>query len=80
MNEAVITLDVREHFNSGREPFPAIMQAVSSLNPTQKLLLIAPFEPFPLYQLLTQQGYTFESSQDEEGSWRILFSPAIAAT
>ena len=75
MSDAVETLDVREHLNSGRDPFSVIMQAVSRLNPGQKLLLVAPFEPVPLYGVLGQRGFDYKSTERADGAWEILFSP-----
>src|ERR1043166_4417639 len=47
MDNEFISLDVREDIRSSREPFSKIMNAVAALEPNQKLLLIAPFEPVP---------------------------------
>lgn len=75
MRESVVTLDVREHLQSGREPFSLIMQTVSQLGSGQKLLLIVPFEPVPLYGVMAQRGYDVASTPQENGDWEILFSP-----
>ena len=71
----VETLDVREHINSGREPFSVIMQAVSRLETGQKLLLIAPFEPAPLYSVMARKGFEYSSKPRDDGDWEALFSP-----
>ncbi len=84
MRSTVVTLDVREDLQRGREPFSKIMGAAASLKENQDLLLIAPFEPAPLFPILAQQGFTHETKSSAEGKWEILFSrkpakPAVPA-
>jgi len=74
MNAGVITVDVREDLRRGREPFAKIMQAVAQLPPGQKLLLVAPFEPVPLYTVLGQQGFAHQSKALPAGDWEVLFT------
>ena len=52
MKRTTIRLDVRDDIRNGREPFSKIMVAANSLRPGQKLLVVAPFEPVPLIQIL----------------------------
>ena len=52
MSPRTVTLDVREDIRNGREPFAKIMQTVAGLKDNEQLLLIAPFEPAPLYAVL----------------------------
>ncbi|MBU6399632.1 MAG: DUF2249 domain-containing protein [Verrucomicrobia bacterium] len=73
MSQQIVTLDVREDLRLGREPFSKIMGAVAQLKPDQALLLIAPFEPAPLYGVLGRQGFTHESKAVGNGDWEILF-------
>ena len=44
------TLDVREDIRAGREPFSKIVAAVAGLSSEENLLIIAPFEPVPLFR------------------------------
>jgi len=74
MKTGIITLDVREDLRRGREPFAKIMQAVAQLQPGQKLLLVAPFEPAPLYSVLGRQGFAHESKALPAGDWEVLFT------
>ena len=74
MSNRVFTLDVRDDIRRGREPFGRIMQAVSALEPDQDLLLIAPFEPKPLYSVLAQQGFTHEAKPAQGGDWEVRFT------
>ena len=75
MSETVATLDVRELIHSGRDPFSFIMTAVSGLEDGQKLLLVAPFEPEPLYEIMATRGFDYSASPRSNGDWEILFSP-----
>jgi uncharacterized protein (DUF2249 family) len=69
-----VTVDVREDIKRGREPFSRIMQAVAGLGAEDDLVLIAPFEPTPLYAILAQRGFSHESQETESGDWQIHFS------
>lgn len=75
MSDSVVTLDVRDHLNSGREPFSLIMQTASALEKEQSLRLIVPFEPVPLYHIMAQRGFNYTATTLETGDWEILFSP-----
>ena len=74
MSENIVTLDVREDLRNGREPFSKIMGAVAQLQPDEKLLLVAPFEPTPLFSVLGNQGFDHESKQIQSGDWEVLFT------
>jgi len=70
--------DARPLFAAGKPPLVPILNAVSRLAPGQALRLIAPIEPLPLVQMLSQRGFTAESQSREDGSWEILFIPVDA--
>lgn len=74
MNDHVVKLDVREHLQSGREPFSIIMQAVANLRADQSLLLVVSFEPVPLYGVLGNRGFAHQATAREDGVWEVLFS------
>jgi len=74
MSDNIITLDVREDLRGGREPFSKIMNTIEQLRPHQKLLLVAPFEPAPLFSVLARQGFDHESKQTQSGDWEVLFT------
>ena len=74
MSKKVVTLDVREDIRRGREPFSKIMQAVGGLRDSEDLLLIAPFEPAPLFAVLTQQGFSHQARPTGTGDWEVLFT------
>ena len=79
MKLQIVMLDVREDIKSGREPFSRIMLAVSRLQDGEKLLLIAPFKPAPLFDVLANQGFAHEARPVGNGDWEVLFSRASAA-
>lgn len=66
-------IDVRPDIAAGSEPFPRIMAAVRALGPDESLVLIAPFEPKPLYAALAEQGFTHEVHPEPSGGWRVTF-------
>ena len=68
MNDLIVTLDVREDIRLGREPFGRIMQTVGRLRPAEKLRLLAPFEPVPLFRVLAHQGFTHEARPMHSGN------------
>jgi len=74
MSQTTVKLDVREDIRNGREPFGKIMQAVTHLKDDEQLLLIAPFEPAPLYAVLAQQGFSHQSKPTATGDWEVLFT------
>jgi len=73
MSNAVI-VDVREDIRSGREPFSKIMSAVAQLQPDEKLLLLAPFEPKPLFGVLGKQGFSHTARQLDGSDWEVVFT------
>jgi uncharacterized protein (DUF2249 family) len=74
MNARKITVDVREDIRNGNEPFSKIMAAASQLQFGEQLLLIAPFEPKPLYAVLGRQGFTPNARALGSGDWEVLFT------
>lgn len=74
MRTRTVTLDVREHIRSGREPFAAIMSTIARLRPDEQLLLVAPFEPVPLFDVLAKQGFAHEARQTDSGDWEVRFT------
>ncbi len=74
MKRNTVKLDVREDIRNGREPFGKIMQAVASLGEGDDLLLVAPFEPAPLFNVLAAQGFRHESTPLESGDYEVRFT------
>jgi uncharacterized protein (DUF2249 family) len=80
MSDSIVRLDVREDLRDGRHPFERIMEAVGGLRKEQALLLIAPFEPVPLYRMLGRQGFTHASREISADHWEVMFFPAGVST
>jgi uncharacterized protein (DUF2249 family) len=77
-------LDVREEIRAGREPFIRIMAAIKVLGPDQVLVLRAPFEPLPLYEVLGRRGFAHWTERAVPGDWSVWFfrdaGPAAPST
>jgi uncharacterized protein (DUF2249 family) len=71
---AAVTLDVRPELAAGGEPFVRIMEAAATIEPGQALVIIAPFEPVPLYGALGGRGFTHETERIADDEWVIKFT------
>ncbi|MBI2916817.1 MAG: DUF2249 domain-containing protein [Chloroflexi bacterium] len=67
-------LDVRPDIEKGGDPFNKIMVTVNTLKPGETLEVIAPFEPFPLYDVMESKGFTHSSEPTPDGSWKVVFT------
>jgi uncharacterized protein (DUF2249 family) len=74
MHNKIITLDVREDIRSGREPFSKIMKAAAAVASDERLKIIAPFEPVPLFHVMKRQGFDHVAKPNEAGDWEVLFT------
>lgn len=74
-----LELDVRPVLRDGGEPFGAIMGAVASLAPGQRLRLFAPFKPEPLFKVMASKGFGFDATPLEGGDWQVIFTPEASA-
>lgn len=68
-------LDVRPLLKRGEEPLPAILKRVQELAAGAGLIVIAPFLPSPLIELLGSQGFQSKVERGEAGSWIVYFWP-----
>jgi len=68
------TLDVRDAIRAGGEPFDAILQAVSELADSEDLILLAPFEPVPLYGVLAAKGFAHVTQALVGGDYQVRFT------
>lgn len=66
-------VDARPIIAAGDEPFEMIMAAVSSLDESEELVVLAPFEPVPLEGVLSSQGFSYEPEDLGGGDWRVTF-------
>lgn len=72
--QAQAVLDVRPELEQGGEPFVRIMEAASAIKPGEMLVIIAPFEPVPLYAVLHAQGFAHEREKVAADEWVVCFS------
>ena len=66
-----VHVDVRDDLRRGEEPFAKIMAAVKSLGDDQVLVLRAPFEPTPLYDVLGRRGLAHWTERHEATDWSV---------
>jgi uncharacterized protein (DUF2249 family) len=72
--EAGQVLDVRPELANGGEPFVRIMEAASAIRPGGSLVIIAPFEPVPLYNVLAARGFAHETVKVAADEWVVRFA------
>lgn len=66
-------LDVRPLIARGEEPLPRIRSRVASLAAQEGLLLIAPFLPAPLIELLESEGFRCRFEPGQGSDWIVYF-------
>jgi uncharacterized protein (DUF2249 family) len=74
VNNNTVTLDVREDLRKGHEPFTKIMSAATALRQGGNLLIVAPFQPVPLFSVLKTLGFSHTAKRNESGDWEVLFT------
>ena len=62
------------------EPFVLTMEALDTLPADEKLLLLLFREPHPLFRILKQNGYNYESELVADGTFEILIWRAPSGT
>lgn len=77
--ERQVHVDVRDDIRRGQEPFARIMAAVKALRPGEVLVLRAPFEPIPLYDVLGKRGFSHWTERRDAADWSVWFSRAEGA-
>ena len=68
-----VHVDVREDISRGREPLARIMAALRALTSGQALVLRAPFEPTPLYDVLGRRGFAHRALRHADDDWEVTF-------
>jgi len=68
-----VHVDVHDDIARGAEPFPRIMAVVKALGEREALVLRAPFEPTPLYDVLGQRGFSHWTDRHGDGHWSVWF-------
>jgi hypothetical protein len=66
-------LDVRPLLKRGEEPLPTIVRRVQALKPEEGLILLAPFLPSPLIDLLGSQGFASRIERGTSCDWIVYF-------
>jgi hypothetical protein len=67
-------LNVRPDLENGGEPYVRIMEAVASIKPGGTMVIIAPFEPVPLYDVLGERGFSHETAMVAADEWVVRFA------
>jgi hypothetical protein len=67
------TFDVRPLLARGEEPFAAIRARVDALPADEALVVVAPFMPAPLLELLRSEGFASSLERRSDGSWAVKF-------
>lgn len=58
------------------EPMERTLEALERLAPGQHILLLLHREPFPLYQVLAQRGFTHQTQLGDDGTFAITITRA----
>jgi len=66
-------LDVRDDIRRGEEPFARIMGAIKAVPDGGALVLRAPFEPIPLYEVLGRRGFASWTECRGPADWMVWF-------
>jgi len=69
-----VVIDVRPIIASGGEPLNEILAAADTVPDRGRLVVIAPFEPIPLYGMMRQMGFSHESELVSGGGVRVVFT------
>jgi hypothetical protein len=65
--------DTREYFRRGAEPLTALRSRVDQLALDQGLIVIAPFLPSPLIEMLRGEGFAAKVERGEGTDWIVYF-------
>lgn len=71
-------LDVRPVLARGEEPLPLILERVSALPAGQGLMVVAPFLPSPLIELLGSRGFRSRLERGAGSDWVVYFWRELA--
>jgi hypothetical protein len=66
-------VDVRPMLARGIEPLAVIRQRVAALGQSQGLVVIAPFLPSPLVELMRGEGFESKIEPADGGDWIVYF-------
>lgn len=60
------------------EPMERVLDALSTLKPGQRLRVVIPREPYPLYSILDRNGYLHETKSRKDFLFEVLIWAAKA--
>lgn len=66
-------IEVEPLLDAGREPLPEILRHVQSVGPGEGLIVIAPFLPSPLIEMLRSNGFESKLERDADRNWIVYF-------
>ena len=65
--------DVRPLLAKGVEPFPEIRRRADALKPGEGLIVVAPFLPSPLIEILGSEGFESKVERGDGSDWLVSF-------
>ncbi len=65
--------DVCDLIRRGVEPFPEIRKRVDALKPDEGLIVVAPFLPSPLVEMLRSEGFASRVERGRGTDWMVYF-------
>jgi len=65
--------DVRDLISRGVEPFPEVRKRVDALKPDEGLIVVAPFLPSPLIEILGGEGFASKVERGSGADWMVYF-------
>ena len=65
--------DVRPLLKRGAEPLPEILRRVQALKADEGIIIIAPFLPSPLIEVLGSEGFASKIERGGGASWIVYF-------
>ena len=68
-----VVLDVRDELRRGGRPLMRILRAAKGLPQEQHLVVLATFEPIPLYAAMRLRGFRHEARRLPGGDWEVRF-------
>ncbi len=71
---ANVLLDVRPDVEHDGEPYVRMMDVAQAIKPGETCVIIAPFEPIPLCNVLRVRGFLYETQQVAHNEWMVRLS------
>jgi uncharacterized protein (DUF2249 family) len=65
--------DVRDLIGRGVEPFPEIRKRLDALKSGEGLIVVAPFLPSPLVEILSSEGFMAKVERGAGTDWLVCF-------